>query len=172
MTGRENTSRSSGSFAVAKRSSTRSAPSANVQTVCVGRTFVDSCGNAGTSAGVAPQRRHVRPSASSSTVIGCFAPDQWVVSTSVSLSAALHTLKNGSTETSGTAGGRKACAAAAQANAQTVKRIFCMVFSPVSTYLISFTTPSAYSKYVRRQPEMIFFFGFAGFGAVSVCTRA
>ena len=106
MTGRENTSRSSGSFAVEKRSSTRSAPSANVQTVCVGRTSVVSCGNAGTSAGVAPQRRHVRPSASSRTVTGCFAPVQCVVSTSVRRSAALHTLKNGSTVTSGTAGGR------------------------------------------------------------------
>ena len=58
--------------------------------------------------GSRPQRRHVLPSAVSVMEIGCFAPAQWVVSFSVSLSAALYTLKNVSHDTSGTAGGRNA----------------------------------------------------------------
>ena len=108
VTGLENQSRFSGSFAVENDSETATSPSANVQTVCVGLTSTDFCGMAGTSSGAAPHNRHVLPPDSRMMESGCRAPLQCVVSVSVSLSAALHTEKNGSTCTSGTAGGRNA----------------------------------------------------------------
>jgi hypothetical protein len=54
---------------------------------------------------------------------GCLAPVQCVVSASVILSAALHKLKYGSTETIGTAGGRKSPIAHIEHNASEDKSI-------------------------------------------------
>jgi hypothetical protein len=61
--------------------------------------------------------------------IGCFAPAQWVVSFSVSVSAALHTLKSGSHDTSGPAGGRNAATAGSATNIAILTKLSLFIFS-------------------------------------------
>lgn len=80
--------------------------------------------------GSSPHSLHVFPSAVSVTEIGCFAPVQCAVSASVSLSAGLHTLKNGSTDTSGTAGGRNANATIGIAARTATSALFPDFFMP------------------------------------------
>ena len=109
VTGRENVSRSSGSFAVKNSSVALRPPAAAYRTTVVsGRTSQATCSSAGASAGSVPQSRYNFPPASKTTLSGCvFHEAQCVVSPSVSRSCGDHTEKNGSHVTSGTAGGRR-----------------------------------------------------------------
>src|SRR6266536_3439608 len=83
--------------------------------VRVGKTSSPVCGSAGAEATSVPIKRKGLPSIRTMLVRRCARPVQWVVFTSVNLSACDQMLKYGSQATSGTAGGRNGAAMAERA---------------------------------------------------------